>query len=58
MGCTPWPTYAEQQEWHLAQAVAHTRRLLALEPWREEAHRRLMAVLAAQRATGGGPGAI
>ena len=38
--------YAEQ-EGHLPQAIAHTRRLLALESWREEAHRRLMALLAA-----------
>jgi predicted ATPase/DNA-binding SARP family transcriptional activator len=38
-------TYAEQQN-DLPQAVVHTRRLLALEPWREEAHRHLMVVLA------------
>lgn len=38
--------YAEQAG-HLPQAIAHTRRLLTLEPWREEAHRRLMALLAA-----------
>ncbi len=38
--------YAEQAG-HLPQAIAHTRRLLALEPWREEAHRRLMRLLAA-----------
>ncbi len=31
----------------LAQAIALTRRLLALEPWREQDHRRLMAWLAA-----------
>jgi hypothetical protein len=44
--------YAEQAG-HLPQAIAHTRRLLTLEPWREEAHRRLMRLLAAsgQRAT-------
>ena len=38
--------YAEQAG-HLPQAIGHTRRLLALEPWREEAHRRLMRLLAA-----------
>ncbi|MBX2997892.1 MAG: hypothetical protein KF893_05230 [Caldilineaceae bacterium] len=38
--------YAEQED-HLSQAIAYTRRLLALEPWREEAHRRLMRLLAA-----------
>lgn len=32
--------YASQGD--LAQAIAWTRRLLELEPWREEAHRRLM----------------
>ena len=36
-----------EQEGHLSQAIAHTRRLLALEAWREEAHRRLMRLLAA-----------
>jgi predicted ATPase/DNA-binding SARP family transcriptional activator len=30
----------------LPQAIVHTRRLLALEPWREEAHRQLMVLLA------------
>lgn len=38
-------TYAEQHG-DLPQGVVHTRRLLALEPWREEAHRHLMRVLA------------
>ncbi len=38
-------TYAEQLG-DLPQAVVHTRRLLALEPWREEAHRHLMKMLA------------
>lgn len=37
--------YAEQQG-HLPQAITHTRRLLVLEPWREEAHRHLMMLLA------------
>ncbi|MCE7985949.1 MAG: hypothetical protein DYG89_32630 [Caldilinea sp. CFX5] len=37
--------------WHeqggdLAAAISHTRRLLTLEPWREEAHRQLMTRLA------------
>ncbi len=37
--------------WHeqggdLPQAITHTRRLLTLEPWREEAHRQLMTRLA------------
>ena len=37
--------------WHeqggdLSQAIIHTRRLLTLEPWREEAHRQLMTWLA------------
>ena len=30
----------------LAQALVYTRRILALEPWREEAHRQLMLLLA------------
>jgi predicted ATPase/DNA-binding SARP family transcriptional activator len=38
--------YAEQED-HLPQAISHTRRLLTLEPWREEAHRQLMRLLAA-----------
>ncbi len=38
-------TYADQQG-DLAGAIAYTRRLLALEPWREEAHRQLMRLLA------------
>ena len=29
-------------------AISHTRRLLAMEPWREEAHRQLMLLLARQ----------
>jgi len=37
--------YAEQQG-DLPQAINHTRRLLTLEPWREEAHRQLMTRLA------------
>jgi len=37
--------YAEQQG-DLSQAITHTRRLLTLEPWREEAHRQLMTRLA------------
>jgi len=37
--------YAEQQG-DLAGAIVHTRRLLALEPWREEAHRQLITLLA------------
>lgn len=37
--------YAEQQG-NLPAAIAHTRRLLVLEPWREEAHRLLMRLLA------------
>ncbi len=37
--------YAGQQG-DLAQAITHTRRLLTLEPWQEEAHRRLMTLLA------------
>ena len=37
--------YAEQQG-DLPQAITHTRRLLTLEPWREEAHRQLMMRLA------------
>ena len=37
--------YADQQG-DLPQAIAHTRRLLTLEPWREEAHRHLMTRLA------------
>jgi DNA-binding SARP family transcriptional activator len=36
--------YVQQGE--LPQAIVHTRRLLALEPWREEAHRQLMTLLA------------
>ena len=44
--------YTEQQG-DLPQAITHTRRLLTLEPWREEAHRQLMMRLArsGQRAT-------
>lgn len=34
------------QQGDLPQAIAHTRRLLALEPWREKAHRQLMLLLA------------
>jgi len=34
------------QQGDLPQAIAHTRRLLTLEPWREEAHRQLMTRLA------------
>jgi predicted ATPase/DNA-binding SARP family transcriptional activator len=37
--------FAEQQG-DLPQAIAHTRQLLALEPWREEAHRQLITRLA------------
>ncbi len=37
--------YADQHG-DLSQAIAHTRRLLILEPWREEAHRHLMTRLA------------
>ncbi|MEZ4731002.1 MAG: BTAD domain-containing putative transcriptional regulator [Caldilineaceae bacterium] len=37
--------YYEQQG-DLPQAITHTRRLLTLEPWREEAHRQLMTRLA------------
>ncbi|HMQ52225.1 MAG TPA: BTAD domain-containing putative transcriptional regulator [Anaerolineae bacterium] len=36
----------EQQAGHLLLAIETTRRLLVLEPWQEEAHRRLMALLA------------
>lgn len=35
-----------EQQGDLPQAISHTRRLLTLEPWREEAHRQLMALLA------------
>ena len=38
-------SYADQQG-DLPQAITHTRRLLTLEPWREEAHRHLMLRLA------------
>ncbi|HMN28728.1 MAG TPA: BTAD domain-containing putative transcriptional regulator [Caldilineaceae bacterium] len=38
-------TYAAQQG-DLTQAIAHHRRLLTLEPWREAAHRQLMSLLA------------
>ncbi|MEZ4860999.1 MAG: BTAD domain-containing putative transcriptional regulator [Caldilineaceae bacterium] len=34
------------QQGDLPQAITHTRRLLTLEPWREEAHRQLMHLLA------------
>ena len=34
------------QQGDLPQAITYTRRLLALEPWREEAHRQLMVLLA------------
>ncbi len=34
------------QQGELPQAINHTRRLLTLEPWREEAHRQLMTQLA------------
>ncbi|MFN8441617.1 MAG: BTAD domain-containing putative transcriptional regulator [Caldilineaceae bacterium] len=34
------------QQGDLPQAISHTRRLLTLEPWREEAHRQLMMRLA------------
>ena len=36
--------HAEQS--HLAQGISYIRRLLSLEPWREEAHRQLMLLLA------------
>lgn len=35
-----------EQAGDLPSAITHTRRLLALEPWREEAHRQLMTLLA------------
>ncbi len=35
-----------EQGGDLPSAITHTRRLLALEPWREEAHRQLMTLLA------------
>lgn len=35
-----------EQAGDLPSAIIHTRRLLALEPWREEAHRQLMTLLA------------
>lgn len=35
-----------EQGGDLPNAITHTRRLLALEPWREEAHRQLMMLLA------------
>ncbi|WKZ41249.1 MAG: BTAD domain-containing putative transcriptional regulator [Anaerolineales bacterium] len=35
-----------QQQGDFERAAAFTRRILALEPWREEAHRQLMTVLA------------
>ncbi|MCE7988958.1 MAG: hypothetical protein DYG89_48000 [Caldilinea sp. CFX5] len=35
-----------EQQGDLPGAITHTRRLLALEPWREEAHRQLMTLLA------------
>ena len=35
-----------EQQGDLPQAITHTRRLLTLEPWREEAHRQLMTRLA------------
>jgi len=35
-----------QQQGDFEKAAAFTRRILALEPWREEAHRQLMTVLA------------
>lgn len=38
--------FAEQDDTGRAQAVDYTRRLLALEPWREEAHRQMMRLLA------------
>jgi predicted ATPase/DNA-binding SARP family transcriptional activator len=38
-------TFADQHG-DLPHAIAHTRRLLSLEPWREEAHRQLMLLLA------------
>ncbi|MCB0061127.1 MAG: AAA family ATPase, partial [Caldilineaceae bacterium] len=34
------------QQGNLSQAISHNRRLLTLEPWREEAHRQLMTRLA------------
>jgi predicted ATPase/DNA-binding SARP family transcriptional activator len=34
------------EQGHIPQAIAYTRRLLALEPWWEEAHRQLMQLLA------------
>ena len=36
--------YTQQAEW--AEGIAAIRRMLALEPWREEAHRQLMLLLA------------
>lgn len=39
---------AEQDETGHAQAIAYCTRLLELEPWREETHRQLMALLARQ----------
>lgn len=38
----------ELSQAHYSAAVAYTRRLLAMEPWREEAHRQLMLLLARQ----------
>ena len=35
-----------EQQGDLSQSITHTRRLLTLEPWREEAHRHLMLRLA------------
>jgi DNA-binding SARP family transcriptional activator len=35
-----------EQQGDLTAAIAHTRRLLTLEPWQEEAHRQLMTRLA------------
>lgn len=35
-----------EQSGDLPSAITHTRRLLSLEPWREEAHRQLMTLLA------------
>jgi DNA-binding SARP family transcriptional activator len=39
-------TYSEQGEAGRSTALGYTNRLLALEPWREEAHRGLMLLLA------------
>ncbi|MGD2147872.1 MAG: BTAD domain-containing putative transcriptional regulator, partial [Anaerolineae bacterium] len=38
--------YSEQGDAGRGRAIRHTTRLLALEPWREEAHRQMMSLLA------------